>query len=106
MEVFSASCVGEALEFFERARPHVIVSDLGLPDADGYSFIRRVRELGADAAALPAVAVTAFVEPEARRRALLAGFQACLPKPLELSELVDLLERLRISPAMKRAGSS
>jgi CheY-like chemotaxis protein len=76
--------------------PRAIVSDIGLPDEDGYSFIRRVHALYADRNALapPALALTAFASDEARARALDAGFEAHLGKPFEPSELRTSVERL------------
>lgn len=79
----------------------VLVSDIGMPDQDGYDLIRRLRT--GDAAVrspqLPALAVTAFGAPEDRRRALAAGFQEHLPKPVNLRALVDAVARLAASKA-------
>ncbi|UQA59339.1 ATP-binding protein [Polyangium aurulentum] len=78
----------EALGLLERERPDVIVSDIGMPGMDGYELIRRVRALppeqGGD---VPALALTAFARAEDRNKALLAGFQAHLSKPVQPAEL-------------------
>jgi len=95
MEVLSAATEREAFEVFAHGRVDIILSDLDLPDGNGCNFIRGVRELHPDATALPAIAMTAHLPPEVRRRALSAGFQACLAKPLELDALLALLEKLR-----------
>ena len=76
-------------------RPDVLVSDIGMPDEDGYAFIRRVRSLGAHGVAdIPAVALTAYCQPEDQRRALMAGFQMFVPKPVQLTELADVVRTL------------
>jgi len=86
--VMSAGSVEEAMEIVRTHRPHVIVSDIGMPGEDGYSLIRRVRGLSdAQLAGTPAIALTAFARSEDRTRALLAGYQMHLSKPVEPSEL-------------------
>ncbi len=88
-QVFTAGTAAEALELVERARPDVLVSDIGMPDVDGFELLRRVRALGdAKGGKLPAVALTAFARSEDRTRALRAGFLAHISKPVEASELV------------------
>jgi CheY-like chemotaxis protein len=82
-----AGRAAEALDLLPRHRVHVIVSDIGLPEMDGYEFIRRVRDLPADAGgAAPAIALTSFSHADDRRRALLAGFQVHLAKPVRPEE--------------------
>lgn len=78
------------------AAPRLIVSDIGMPDEDGYSFIRRVHALHADrnAQSPPAVAVTGFTSDAARHRAFDAGFEAHLPKPVDPRALQVTIERL------------
>src|SRR5436190_10933728 len=93
--VSTAASANEALEAFERERPDVLVSDIGMPDGDGYSLIRRVRSLeGQSGAKVPAVALTAFARAEDRGEALGSGFQAHLPKPIEPGELTALIAEL------------
>jgi CheY-like chemotaxis protein len=79
-----------------QSQPRLIVSDIGMPEEDGYSFIRRVHALHAQRhePAPPAVAVTAFTSDTARRRALDAGFEAHLGKPVDPAELQVTVERL------------
>ena len=94
-EVTTAACADEAVAAFERFRPGVVVTDIGMPDGDGYSLIRRLRALEADGAgATPAVALTAYARAEDRTQALGCGFQAHLPKPIEPGELTALIARL------------
>jgi CheY-like chemotaxis protein len=71
------------------ARPDVLITDIGMPEMDGYELLRRVRALQ-DAALqrIPAIAMTAFARTEDRTRALHSGFQVHIAKPVEPSELV------------------
>jgi CheY-like chemotaxis protein len=71
--------------------PDVIVSDIGMPQRDGYAFMQAVRRSGVKA---PAAALTAFVRPEDRMRALEAGYQTHIAKPVEPVELVAALAAL------------
>lgn len=94
-EVASASSVVEAVREFERFNPDVLVSDIAMPDADGYELIRHVRELPAERGGLtPAVAVTAHAQRAALERALTAGFQRYVPKPVDVDELVATIAEL------------
>ena len=88
-EVLLAEDAGEAVRLVESKRPHLLVSDIGMPVVDGYELLRRVRELGeARGGRLPAIALTAFARSEDRTRALRAGFLVHVSKPVEPSELV------------------
>ncbi len=89
--VSSAASADEALEILRDQLLDIVVSDIGMPGTDGYELIAAVREKGIT---IPAVALTAFVRAEDRARALAAGFQAHLPKPLQAPELVSLLASL------------
>lgn len=84
----------EALNQIDDWKPQVIVSDIGMPVQDGYAFIRKVRGLGSEAQAIPAIALTAYARAEDRMRALAAGFQMHVPKPVEASELVMVIASL------------
>ena len=88
-EVLTAGTASEALTLIERERPQVLVTDIGMPDVDGYELLKQVRTLGyARGGKIPAVALTAFARSEDRTRALRAGFLAHVSKPVEPSELV------------------
>jgi CheY-like chemotaxis protein len=87
-EVVTAGSAAEALLSVERHRPDVLVSDIGLPGQDGYELIRRVRMLGEGVGDVKAIALTAFARLEDRTRAMLAGYQMHLAKPVEPTELI------------------
>ena len=73
----------------------MLVSDIAMPGEDGYTLIRRVRALGLQGiGGVPAVALTGFAEAEDRRRALMAGFQQFVPKPVEADELAAVVRTL------------
>jgi CheY-like chemotaxis protein len=94
-EVESVSSASEALPLVERGHPDVLVSDIGMPEVDGYELIRAVRLLPADdGGQTPALALTAFARSEDRQRALLAGYQAHVAKPIEPSELITTIASL------------
>jgi PAS domain S-box-containing protein len=92
--VVTVSSAAEGVEEIRRRRPDVLLSDIGMPEVDGYEFIRRVRVLGEEYRRIPAVALTAFARSEDRRRAMLAGFQMHLAKPVEPAELVAVVASL------------
>ena len=94
-EAQGAYAVAEAMEMILTFNPDVLVADIGLPDEDGYALIRRVRTLPAEqGGGIPAMAVTAFVRPEDRARALWKGFQMHVPKPIDPQDLVDRVAML------------
>ena len=87
-----AVCAGsanEALALFRTFRPDVLVSDIGMPGTDGYDLIKSIRAMeDGSGATTPAVALTAFARSEDRTRAMLAGYQMHLAKPVEPAELL------------------
>ncbi len=94
-QVTSASSVSEALEVLVKFKPDILVSDIGMPDEDGYSLIRKVRAQEAlRGEKIIAVALTAFARDEECRLALEAGFQVHIPKPIEPEELVKVVANL------------
>lgn len=93
-EVIACASAAEGFAEVERSRPDVILSDLAMPDEDGFAFIRRVRAGSGEAARTPAVALTAHARPEDALRALSAGFQVHVAKPLDSQYLVDRIVRL------------
>ncbi|HEV2913870.1 MAG TPA: ATP-binding protein, partial [Pyrinomonadaceae bacterium] len=85
----------EALRALRELRPDVLISDLGMPEEDGYSLIRRVRALPIeDGGRTPAAALTAYARVEDRMKVLRSGFQIHLPKPVEPAELVTVVANL------------
>lgn len=92
--VTAVSSAGEAIQAISRRRPDVLVSDIAMPDEDGYGLIEKVRLLeNGEAQKIPAVAITAYAKDEDRERALSAGFQIYLAKPVELTELISVVAR-------------
>jgi CheY-like chemotaxis protein len=95
-DVVAASSAAEAFAMIttmpEQKRPNVIVTDLGMPDEDGYSLLRRVREWEHEnGPRIPAVALTAYGRSEDRNQALTAGFQIHVAKPVEPDELAVVI---------------
>jgi CheY-like chemotaxis protein len=91
----SAGTVREALAAVTRERPDVIVSDIAMPDEDGYDLIRKLRELSpTHGGTIPALALTAYAREEDRLRCITCGFQAHLPKPVDPNDLVALVAHL------------
>ena len=87
--VLTAGNAVEALALVEREKPDVLLSDIGMPDVDGYELLRRVRALGeARGGRVPAIALTAFARSEDRTRALHHGFRVHLAKPVDPAELI------------------
>ena len=94
-EVLTAGSAGEGLVILREMRPDVLLTDIGMPHEDGYLLIQQVRELPAgQGGTVPAAALTAFARSEDRQRALRAGFQTHIPKPVEPGELVTIVASL------------
>jgi PAS domain S-box-containing protein len=94
-EVMTAASAAEALRLFEQSRPDVLVSDIGMPEEDGYALIAGVRALEAESGGrVPAIALTAYARAEDRVRVLRAGFQVHVPKPIEPDELLAVVASL------------
>ncbi|MEG5063305.1 ATP-binding protein [Microcoleus sp. B3-A4] len=97
-DVMAVASVKEALTIIETAsdrRLDVLVSDIGMPDEDGYSLIRKLRQVEAQRGGrLPAIALTAYARNDDRQQALLAGFQMHLTKPVDAAELVAVVASL------------
>jgi PAS domain S-box-containing protein len=89
-----ANSVAAAVEAVAEMKPQVLLSDIAMPDRDGYDLIRQLRASGLMAKDLPAVALTAFAHKEDRLRVLLAGFQVHVPKPVDPHELVAVVATL------------
>jgi CheY-like chemotaxis protein len=94
-ETVTAESAAKALLALRMWRPDVLLSDIGLPDEDGYALIRKVRSLrpeeGGDT---PAVALTGYASEEERARAWRAGFQAHEAKPVDAEKLIATVARL------------
>jgi CheY-like chemotaxis protein len=93
--VVSAASAREAMEMFAQAQPDLLLSDIGMPGENGYDLVRQVRALPIEGGGgVPAIALTAFARPEDRSRALAAGFQLHLAKPVEQGELLAAVSSL------------
>ena len=93
--VTTASSADEGLQLLQAQRPHVVVSDIGMPDKDGYEFMRDLRRIGAaEGGNTPAIALTAFARSEDRTRAMVAGYQIHISKPVEPQELIATVASL------------
>ncbi|HEY9853654.1 MAG TPA: PAS domain S-box protein [Leptolyngbyaceae cyanobacterium] len=94
-EVTTVSSAREALEAILKIQPNILLSDIGMPEEDGYTLIRKVRNLDAtQGGQIPAVALTAYARAEDRTQALLSGFQLHIPKPINPGELVAAVANL------------
>jgi PAS domain S-box-containing protein len=88
-EVVPAASAGEAIARAPTAGAHVLISDIGLPDVDGYELLQRIRRMDASSAGgIPAIALTAYARAQDRMLAFRAGYQAHLAKPVEPTELI------------------
>ncbi len=93
-EVLSSDSASSALEVIQDWKPHIVVSDIGLPGMDGYDFMRRFRELENEGERIPAIAVTGYAGAVDESKALDAGYEVHLSKPIELNELVEVIAKL------------
>jgi CheY-like chemotaxis protein len=94
-EVTAAGSAQEALAAFAAMRPEILISDIGMPDEDGYTLIRKIRALPAEAGGrIPAIALTAYARAEDRLQTLRAGYQMHVVKPVEITELVAVVASL------------
>jgi len=86
--VTTAASAVAALGLLSRVKPHVLISDIGMPGTDGYALMRRVRALPIERGGnIPAVALTAYAREQDRKRAIDAGYQIHLTKPIEITQL-------------------
>lgn len=104
-EVITSGSAAEALVALEQFKPDILISDLGMPDEDGYSLISKIRALPPERGGqIPAAALTAYARAEDRMRVLRSGFQFHLPKPVDSAELVTVVASLA-GRAYKRDGT-
>ncbi len=95
--VAMASSTPDAFARFTQVRPDVLVSDIGMPDEDGYSLIRRVRALAdKEGGNVPAIALTAYASPEDATAALTAGYQRHISKPVDVAQLIGAVGELTV----------
>lgn len=92
--VMTAASAVEALQVMGQFEPNLLISDIAMPEVDGYSLIRRVRTLDPPLGAIPAIAVTAMDIQEGRKLAFMSGFEGYLMKPVEPAELITEIIKL------------
>ncbi|MCA1566986.1 MAG: response regulator [Acidobacteria bacterium] len=94
-EVTTAGSAAEAIDAFIQSKPDILISDIGMPEEDGYELIGKLRAAEAGhKGRIPAIALTAYARVEDRIRALNAGFQVHVPKPIEPVELLAVVASL------------
>ncbi len=94
-KVTAVASVAEALDAFEKLQPNVLVSDIGMPHENGYSLIRKLRNIEAERGGrIPAIALTAYARSEDQAAAIAAGFQIHLAKPVEPAQLVAVVANI------------
>ena len=99
-EVGASASAAHALEVLRNWKPSVLVADIAMPDEDGYTLLRKVRALGREEGRdVPVLALTAHARPEDRERALAAGFQAYLAKPVDPPTLLEAIAELALASA-------
>lgn len=95
VRVIPAGTAREGLELLGTERPDIVISDIGMPEKNGYQFIREVRNLPVERGGkIPAIALTAFARLQDRASAMDAGYQEYLTKPVEPRELITAIEKL------------
>jgi CheY-like chemotaxis protein len=97
--VVPAASAVEALERAVEKRPNIIVSDIGMPDVDGYQLLEQLRILP-DLADVPAIAISGYASEDDKQRALAVGYLALVPKPVDVELLFSLIQDLK-APVLK-----
>lgn len=92
--VATSASVEEAFEAIHVNRPDILLTDINMPGEDGYSLIRKIRESTESISRIPAIAITAMARAEDSDRAMEAGFQMHIPKPIEIPDLITAIEGL------------
>jgi CheY-like chemotaxis protein len=94
-ETIAVESCDQAMDTFAVRPPHVLISDIGMPAADGYELVTRVRALPKERGGhVPAIALTAYAGADDARQAIRSGFQAHVPKPFDSRDLVKTIETL------------
>ena len=93
--VMRATSAAEALNAARSKRPHVVVSDIGMPDIDGYEFLKQLRQIPG-MTAVPAIAVSGYASDDDRHKALTVGYATLVPKPIDVDVLFDLIHELNL----------
>ncbi|HEY9904845.1 MAG TPA: response regulator [Candidatus Sericytochromatia bacterium] len=94
-EIQTATSAIQALELITQFLPDILISDIAMPDMDGYSFIRQVRTIQSlEGRFIPAIALTGWFSEEEQAQALNAGFQLFISKPISINDLVEAMAQL------------
>lgn len=105
-EVLTVSSGAEVLSKLESFEPHILVSDIGMPEIDGYKLIQQIRSLPPEKGGqIPAIALTAYVREEDCQRALASGYQQCLNKPINLEQVVKAIVTEALLPPPPRLNA-
>ena len=96
-KVVTASSASEALEKAGMESPNLVISDIGMPDIDGYELLRQLKQKPG-MKKVPAIAISGYASDEDRQRALKVGYLALVPKPIDIDGLFDLIHELKVSP--------
>lgn len=95
IEVATAASASQALEIFAQVKPELLILDIAMPELDGYTLLRQIRNLqAANSRQTPAIALTAMAGNDRRAEAMAAGFQVYLTKPFDLDELITAIAKL------------
>ena len=95
-ETMTAASAIEALDKLPSFRPDILISDLGMPEIDGYDLIRRIRSMSPEQGGkVPAIALTGYAGPEEMKRVHSAGFDSHLPKPVDQESLINTIKNIR-----------
>lgn len=98
VETIVATSVDEALESLKQAKPDLLISEIGLPNEDGYSLMRKVKAFEtAQQVQIPAIALTVYANEEDRAHALSVGFARHLCKPFDIDELIEIVNCLTLT---------
>ena len=89
-----ADSAKQAFRLLEKQGCDLVISDIGMPEVDGYTFMRKMRSMKSPARKLPAIVLTAYAGEEDRKLAMQAGFDAHVPKPVTLTELVRVIGKV------------
>ena len=105
--ISEAQTASEALRIYSEDRPDIILADVAMPGQDGYALMRAIRELpGGEGGSVRGIAVSAYARREDRQRALKAGFNDHVAKPVQLDDLYDAIERVWINGAAPAADAA
>jgi signal transduction histidine kinase/CheY-like chemotaxis protein len=95
LQITAVASVAEALRAIEQVKPDILISDIGMPEQDGYDLIRKVRQLPSEkGGGIPAIALTGYASLQDRALALKAGYQEHLSKPVDIDELFELVKNM------------